>query len=80
MRKKTMSSKRKIKISKIKNKILKIGSDLYIIESLARILQETIRNNENLKYQDNENLSMILKKEIICVYKRFNKIESILNI
>lgn len=64
----------------IEKQLLKLGSNLNQLESLSRILLECIRNNENLKFYDVENLAYILNKNIKKVNKRFNFIETELNL
>jgi len=75
-----MNNNRKIKISKIENKMLKIGCEISIIESLSKILTENMFEKSNLKMQDITNLSLVLKRKIIELRKEFNIIEVILKI
>jgi hypothetical protein len=66
--------------NKIKNKMINVGVDLNKLESLSRILIESIRFNENLKSWDIENLSSILAEKILRTKHKFNDIEKIMKI
>lgn len=75
-----MTKQKRIKISRIEEQMLNIGSNLSIIESLSRVLNECLVEDYNLKPQDSMNLAQVLYKEICKTKNRFNKIENILNI
>jgi hypothetical protein len=65
---------------KIIRKMNEIGIDLNILGSLARILNESIRESSNLKYFDTENLSSVLKQKINTINYKYGSIIKILNI
>lgn len=56
-------------------KLLEIGVELNKIDSLARILLECMRNDENLKFYDAENLLSVLAQNINDIKEKFNSIE-----
>lgn len=59
----------------IEEKLLEIGIELNKIDSLARILLECIRNDENLKFYDAENLLSVLAQNINNTKEKFNSLE-----
>jgi hypothetical protein len=66
--------------NKIKNKMINIGVDLNKIESLSRILIQSISFNENLKGWDIENTLSILSEKILRTKHKFNDVEKIIKI
>lgn len=71
---------KKVKINKIKNQMIDVGIDLNMLESLSRILIDSIRDPINLKKWDAENLSLLMSEKIIGTKQKFNNIEKILKI
>lgn len=57
-----MNSGRKIKISRIEDKMIDLGCATSIAESISNILAEIIRERCTFKVADIENLSTNLKK------------------
>ncbi|MFA6989861.1 MAG: hypothetical protein WC197_07310 [Candidatus Gastranaerophilaceae bacterium] len=66
--------------NKLKNKMINVGIDLNKLESLSRILIQSIVFNDNLKSWDIENLSSILSEKILKTKHKFNDIEKIMKI
>ena len=63
------------KIKKIENRMLEIGIDLNKLESLSRILLNSIRFEENLKDWDAENLSQVLLENCFKQSKNLMKLK-----
>lgn len=61
-------------------KMFDINCDINEIGSLARILLEIMRNGENLKYYDTENLAITLNSKIKETKEKFNSLERELQI
>ncbi|MDD3435670.1 MAG: hypothetical protein PHC64_00805 [Candidatus Gastranaerophilales bacterium] len=61
-------------------KMLLLGVDLSIMESLSRILTDTIQDYKESQYFDSENLSVVLKNKIISTKNRYHSIVKYLNI
>lgn len=59
----------------IEKKLLEIGIELNKIDSIARILLECTRNDENLKFYDAENLLSVLAQNINNTKENFNSLE-----
>ena len=55
--------------------MLKISSQLNIIESLSRIMLEITRDGENIKKFDSTNLAQIILNEILKVKNDINDVE-----
>ncbi|MDD3593160.1 MAG: hypothetical protein PHX18_00860 [Candidatus Gastranaerophilales bacterium] len=72
--------KRRIKISKIENKILRVSCEISIVKSLSDILYDCLCDGDNLKSADKMNLALVLSQRLNYLQNRFNKIELILKI
>jgi len=57
------------------DKILDLGDHIRIIETLARVLNESYISIDNLKENDPQNLSEIILKELIELHKEFSEID-----
>lgn len=75
-----MTKTKRIRISKIENKMLNIGCELSKIESLSRILYFCLLDNYDLLPHDPQYLAFVLQEQTAKAKKRFNKVEEILNI
>lgn len=51
-----------------------ISIELNVIQSLARVLNQAINDNSNLKYFDIDNLSNLLTEKIIDIESQFESI------
>lgn len=75
-----MNKPKRIKISKIENKIQDVSCKLSRIDSMAKILYECLHENYNLTDQDSQSFCLVLCEEIKRTKNKLNKIELILNI
>ena len=71
---------KKKKFEKISNKMINVGISLNELESLSRILTNSLRFDSNLKIWDAENLSSVISKKIIRTKQKFNTIEELMKI
>lgn len=67
-------------LKKLERKLLKVGSQLYTIKSLSRILLGCMYDGDNLKPQDTQSLAQVLDEKIYHTKKLFNEIEQRLGI
>ncbi|OGI03112.1 MAG: hypothetical protein A2Y25_03345 [Candidatus Melainabacteria bacterium GWF2_37_15] len=68
------------KTKKITKQMIKVGINLNKLESLSRIMINSIHNNSDLKSWDVGNLSYILADMIFETKQRFNNIERVMKI
>ncbi len=68
------------KISKIEKPFQDVKKEIIIIESLTKILLDTIRESELLKVDAIENISVVLYDRIESLNKKINTFETKLNI
>ena len=66
--------------TKIREEMIDIGIELNKIESLSGILINCIRESENLKSWDAENLSLVLSHRIYETKQKINAIEILMGI
>ncbi len=75
-----MCLEKKFKAANIEDKIIKLGCEISLIESVSRILTECHRENSNLKHYDNENLSFILFNQILKLKESYKDLSIALEI
>ena len=63
---------------KVKEKMINVGIELNKLESLSRILINSINNDSTLKAWDIANLSLVISKKILETKLKFNNIEVII--
>ena len=68
------------KISKIEKPFQDVKKEIIIIESLTKILLDTIRESELLKVDAIENISVVLYDRIESLNKKINTFETKINI
>lgn len=71
---------KKKKFKKIEDKMIQVGINLNKLESLSRILLDSIRDPLNLKEWDAANLCAVLQEELTRTKHKFNNIEMIMKI
>lgn len=72
-----MNKPKRIKISRIENKILSLGCKLSRIESLSKILFECLAEKCDITTRDTESLCNVLCEEIKRANNKISKIESL---
>ena len=75
-----MNKKYKIKVSKITKPFQNVKKEIIIIESLIRILLDSIRESESFQENAIENISIVLYDRVEALNKKIKIIETILNI
>jgi len=70
-----MSKPKRIKISKIENKILSLSCKISRIESLSKILFECLVDKYDISTRDTESLCNVLCEEIKRANNKISKIE-----
>lgn len=71
---------KKKNFKKIENKMIQVSIDLNKLESLSRILIDSLSDPLNLKSWDVENLALILLEKLTATRQKFNDIEVILKL
>lgn len=72
-----MNKPKRIKISRIENKILSLGCKLSRIESLSKILFECLAEKCDITTRDTESLCNVLCEEIKRANNKISKIEKL---
>ena len=67
-------------LSRLETRILSVGIDLSIIESLVNILDCSMRDELEVNKIDVANLTVITKRMVKIAKNKFDRIENILNI
>ncbi len=75
-----MISKKKNKVSRIERRINDINENLSRIETISRVMLESLSTPENLSIHDSESRSMLLQTKVSRVRRYFERISHILNI
>ncbi len=75
-----MNKNYKIKVSKITKPFQNVKKEIIIIESLIRILLDSIRESESFQENAIENISIVLYDRVEALNKKIKIIETILNI
>lgn len=70
----------KIKVSKIEKPFQDVKKEIIIIESLTKILIDSLRENETFKEDAIENISIVLYDRIEALNKKINTFETTLNV
>ncbi len=75
-----MNKNYKIKVSKITKPFQNVKKEIIIMESLIRILLDSIRESESFQENAIENISIVLYDRVEALNKKIKIIETILNI
>lgn len=75
-----MNKNYKIKVSKIEKPFQDVKKEIIIIESLTKILIDSIRESETFKEDAIENISIVLYDRIESLNKKINIFETTLNL
>ncbi len=75
-----MISKKKTKVSRIERRMNDINDNLKEIETISRVMLESLSAPENLRIYDSESRSMLLQTKVSRVRRYFERISHILNI
>ncbi len=67
-------------LSRLETRILSVGIDLSIIESLVNIIDCSMRDELEVNKIDVANLTVITKRMVKIAKNKFDRIENILNI